>query len=58
MFCLDCSPTDPVATTRAWRRRNADQINERRRAADAAERAERMAAGSAAIVALLNRRNP
>lgn len=30
-FCLACSPRDPVAATRAWRARNRDAINSKRR---------------------------
>ena len=34
-FCLKCSPRDPVETNRAWRRRNREAINARRRKATA-----------------------
>jgi len=48
-FCLDCSPRDPIEATKAWRARNREQIAERRRERDAADRAASMAAGSRAI---------
>jgi hypothetical protein len=56
-YCLACSPRDPAACNRAWRARNRDELNARRRVQaaerDAERMAERMAAGSRAIVELL-----
>jgi hypothetical protein len=67
-FCLECSPRDPLATTRGWRRRNGEAYNTRRRQKDAERQAEAQregsrsmrehtqAAGSAAMIERIRKR--
>ena len=49
LFCLECSPRDPVEANRAYRDRNRDAINARRKARDTAKRDEATARSDAAI---------